>query len=208
VNLSPEEIKTIKTYDDHYDAIYQQRNTDGYWKAEADELKKHLPSGKIIEFGCGGGRDVRMLLDLGYEYIGTDISKVAVEKCKAKFPNQEFISTDLYSLPFEDGSFDGFWTMVTLMHIYPRQKINLALAEIKRVLHPEAYGCLSIKNGEGETLHPDVLKQGGERPRMFTLWTEKQFADVLAKNGFEVLKSYGKTANSWSDWLVYFVKVR
>lgn len=37
---------------------------------------------KLLEIGCGEGRDARVLLDAGYNLLATDISNEAIEYCK------------------------------------------------------------------------------------------------------------------------------
>lgn len=41
-----------------------------------------MPAGKILEVGSGGGRDAKDLIEMGYEYIGIDISKGLLEEAK------------------------------------------------------------------------------------------------------------------------------
>lgn len=60
----------------------------GYiWGLEPDwELKvflKLIPKGKALDLGVGEGRSAFSLAQSGFEVLGIDISKVAVEKCNA-----------------------------------------------------------------------------------------------------------------------------
>ena len=42
---------------------------------------------KILEIGCGEGRDAYLLLTQGLDVLATDVSCEAVNYCKKKFPN-------------------------------------------------------------------------------------------------------------------------
>lgn len=44
---------------------------------------------KMLEIGCGEGRDARYLLSGGYNVLATDVSEEAVAFCKRKFPDDK-----------------------------------------------------------------------------------------------------------------------
>lgn len=44
------------------------------------------PSHRMLEIGCGEGRDSRAVLEGGYQLLATDISEEAVEYCKKSMP--------------------------------------------------------------------------------------------------------------------------
>lgn len=50
---------------------------------------------RIIDIGCGRGRLTGLLVRYG-EVIGTDVSSVAVDYCKKKYPDIEFIVLDVF----------------------------------------------------------------------------------------------------------------
>lgn len=44
---------------------------------------------RILELGCGEGRDAKPLLDRGFDLLATDISPAAIRFCREKFPEYE-----------------------------------------------------------------------------------------------------------------------
>ena len=42
---------------------------------------------KILEIGCGEGRDACLLLTQGFDVLATDVSREAISYCKKKFPD-------------------------------------------------------------------------------------------------------------------------
>jgi SAM-dependent methyltransferase len=46
------------------------------------------PGGKVVEFGCGNGRDARWFVGQGCAYIGLDASTAAVDRCRASIVGQ------------------------------------------------------------------------------------------------------------------------
>lgn len=167
------------------------------------KLKKHLPFGKIIEFGCGDGWDAKNLIEKGYDYIGTDVSIELVKLTQQNVPNGKFIQSSVYQLPFDKNTFDGFWANAVFLHI-PKKKMNEAFTEIRRVCKEGAIGFIMLKEGTGEK----ILKEdfdGIEVNRLFSFYQNDEFVKLLSQNGFEVIEN-GKEIRGATTWLHYFVK--
>lgn len=85
------EKKYYKAYDDRYKQIHEQNLQ---WSSETPSKivfetmqSFSLPTNsKILEIGCGEGRDAYLLLTQGYDVLATDISCEAINFCKKKFP--------------------------------------------------------------------------------------------------------------------------
>ena len=85
------------------------------WNPTLKEWEKtvagYFPAGaKILDIGCGLGREAFALSDMGYDVTGVDISKEVITQVKqlaaAKGYNIPFFDYDGKSLPFPDESFD------------------------------------------------------------------------------------------------------
>ncbi|GAA1949493.1 hypothetical protein GCM10009798_05870 [Nocardioides panacihumi] len=96
-------------------------------------LAERLP--RVVEIGCGGGRDARVIADAGLDYTGVDLSPVGARVCRDL--GLRACAGSAVALPFADDSFDAGWTMSTLMHL-PGAGMSQALAELRRVLRPGA----------------------------------------------------------------------
>ena len=64
---------------------------------------------KVLDLGCGPGRDSLILKDYGLDVIGLDISKTNIEFCKKK--GLTAIEGDIYDIEdiFSENEFDGVW---------------------------------------------------------------------------------------------------
>ena len=79
----------MKNYYEAYDKRYKQVHSKGLsWttnnntKLIEQTIKKyHLEKEKMLEIGCGEGRDARYLLNKNYNVLATDISKEAIHYC-------------------------------------------------------------------------------------------------------------------------------
>lgn len=63
------------------------------------DLFKEVSNPKVLDFGCGLGHYLSFVKkhrkDLNINYIGLDISKQFIDRCKIKFPNENFICIDV-----------------------------------------------------------------------------------------------------------------
>lgn len=193
---------------DFYDinaVLWSKAHSDkNYWKEEFTLYKRYLPQGKVLEVGCGGGRDAEVLMSLGFDYIGTDISEGLLKVAIKTVPSLKFLKQDIYNLEFPKGSLDGFWASAVFLHI-PKSKISKALKSLKKIIKPGGVGFISVKEGVGEKFTDDVEKEFAGK-RFWSFFKLKEFKNILKQNGYKVIKSYRKPISEKTTWLVYFVK--
>ena len=126
-----------------------KKDKDRMWKQAIDfshdkalEFTKVMPiledwkNKKILDFGCGAGRDCLKLALLGVKVYGLDISKSNIESAKKLFKknklNGNFKLINVGDeIPYTDDFFDGFICNGVLHHI---KNPNDSLSEISRVL--------------------------------------------------------------------------
>ena len=85
----------MKRYYEAYDERYRTIHEKGFsWAGDVatpivlDVIRRFNLSkeARILEIGCGEGRDARAVLDEGYNLLATDISPEAISWCKNRFP--------------------------------------------------------------------------------------------------------------------------
>ena len=85
------------------------------WSPALKEWEKSVaklfpPGARILDIGCGLGREAFALYDLGFEVLGIDISKEVISRVKQLSADKEYkISFSEYDgehLDFPDNSFD------------------------------------------------------------------------------------------------------
>lgn len=201
--LLPEEEITKKAYDKYGKIWASAHLMDGFWDAELKKFNKLLRSGRVIDIGCGGGRDAKALIKMGYDYIGTDISDTFLDFCRDRLPNHKFLKQDVYELKFPK-KFDGFWACAVLLHV-PKSRIDEALQRIKSVLKPGATGFVSLKDGLDEYVRKDQIA-GKELERFFSYWKRDEFVSVLRKNGFSLIDYEFKPMSKETRWHCFYVR--
>jgi ubiquinone/menaquinone biosynthesis C-methylase UbiE len=108
---------------------------DGASPYIVEKIKKLPKSAKILDAGCGDGRNLIYLSKLGRQVSGIDISKKAIEKTgkmlKRAGLEADLLVGDLFHLPYANESFDVIIYDFVNVHI---EKPELVLKEFFRVL--------------------------------------------------------------------------
>ena len=204
IELTPEETLTLATYNRQAERWSSNHSNSNFWEDEIAHFKDHLPAGRILEIGAGGGRDAKVLIDAGYEYLGTDISEGLLAQARLNNPGVSFEQVSVYDLDYEE-LFDGFWCSAVLLHI-PRDRIDKALQAIHRNMKKGAVGFIAIKEGQGEKLETDDASTQSDE-RFFVYWTNDSFKEKLLGNGFEIVEEGYRPMSARTRWLTYIVKV-
>jgi ubiquinone/menaquinone biosynthesis C-methylase UbiE len=133
---------------------------------------------KILDVGCGEGRNAVYFLQKNYSIFGVDPNEVAVQYCRylAKTINPEtdihrFQVGDGAAIPFHDGAFDAVISSAVLHFAEGHRHFWKMLAEIHRVLKPGGIFWMRMCTGFGNILEESehlgegryALPDGSER---------------------------------------------
>ena len=129
---------------------------------------------RVVEVGCGAGRDGTVIRDAGLAFQGLDLSAEAVRICVGlDLEAVEGLATDL---PFADASFDAGWSMRTLMHL-EGDEIVTALSELSRVVR--SGGMIEV----GVWGHVHDGEHTAADGRYFRHRTDEAFQDLMSAVG-------------------------
>ena len=93
---------------------------------------------KILDFGCGYGRNTDALYSLGYTNIqGIDSSKKMIDRGNSNFPHLPLSHNSKNTLPFKDGYFQSIIMCAVLTCIPNESSRNFMISELHRVLAPQ-----------------------------------------------------------------------
>ena len=118
-----------------------------------DSLDVRLASRTCLEFGCGDGFWAETVLSRGAEnYVGIDISRTAVERCRAKsLANTRFICQDISTTEFEsDEKFDIGFSIDVIQHIVDQRKLQCFLENLQSSVKPGGHVVLTSYTGYGD----------------------------------------------------------
>jgi SAM-dependent methyltransferase len=153
IRLSREELANTSAVTlSHY-----HQHAHDFWEGTRDHdvrqnrqfLLGHLPGQgpyRILDFGCGPGRDLKAFRDLGHEAVGLDGCAPFVEFAR-RYSGCEVWQQDFLSLQLLPEYFDGVFANAALFHV-PSQELPRVLAEIRATLKPN--GVLFSSNPRGK----------------------------------------------------------
>lgn len=198
--------KNRETYDKiagHYNAA----NHDSFWVKELARFKELVPGKKVLDIGCGAGRDAEELLKEGFDVTGIDASVGMLAVARTRAPQAQFQQMDFNALDFPDESFDGFWAAASFLHV-PKAEVGKPLLEAKRILKKEGVGFVALKERNGMSEGMIEEERYGGIARYFSFYGEDEFKGHLDTAGFEFiecLKFYEQDERK-TVWLGFFVR--
>lgn len=156
--------------------------------------------GKVLDLGCGPGRDSYAFFDLGFDVVGLDFSSEMIKRAEdlKKAENQpKFLVGDMNKLNkyFIENEFDAIWANASLLHIR-RDDLPSVLQGIKKITKNNGYIWITLKNGEGRKI-VEENKYGKKMNREFIFWDKDEFIDFSKQYGL-VLQDYFSTKSGSS----------
>lgn len=149
--------------DDVNSAAWYDRNTQHYIDRTLDVDLSHLyerflryvpAGGRILDAGCGSGRDSLAFHRLGYDVVPMDAS-IEMVKHARQLLGTEAIHQRHQDVDFVD-AFDGVWSMASLLHV-PHAELPAVLGKYRTALIPGGTFFASFKHGTGEDVRDERL---------------------------------------------------
>ncbi|EJS45669.1 hypothetical protein ICG_05904 [Bacillus cereus BAG1X1-3] len=115
--------------------------------------KKLLSSGKVLELGCGPGRNAIYFAENGCLVDAVDLSKESIhwatERAKEKNVNVNFIHDNIFDLQIEEGTYDIVYDSGCFHHIAPHRRMSY-INLVKKALKPGGYFAITcfVQGGE------------------------------------------------------------
>ncbi len=176
--------KTIEAYEEKAEEYSETRLTIlPNVKEIADFFIRHLKGRRILDVGCGNGRDALYFTEKGFEVTGIDAVKTFIKIAKSRVPKAEFKLMDLRKLEFPDNNFDGVWASASLLHI-PKSEAKQTIEGFKRVLKPSGILFIGVKQGEGER-----FVQEDNMERFFAYYSKDEIEKLIGEAGFRILQT-------------------
>lgn len=88
-----------------------------------------VPSGRVLDFGCGTGWLEALLSEGAHDVTGIDISEGMLRRARARFPNVRFVQGDLYTHTF-DGQYDLVMEKAVLHHLLDWEALVDRMADL------------------------------------------------------------------------------
>lgn len=139
---------------------------------------------EVLDAGCGTGRLIGPLRELGLEVTGVDLSPGMLAIARADHPDVVLAAADLRRMPFADHRFAGVVAWYSLINCAPAE-LGEALGEVTRVLRPGGYLLTGFQSGVGSRVQSNAYTQGHER--VLHLRTADEMAEAFETAGLTVV---------------------
>jgi len=156
-------------------------------KQNIEALLRHIraaPPLRILDFGCGPGRDLVTFRGLGHEPVGLDgsppLAAMAREHSGCEVWEQDFLALKLPA-----SHFAGIFANASLFHV-PRQELPRVLSELHAALQPD--GVLFTSNPRGNN------EEGWNRGRYGVYHDLQSWRTFLESAAFLELEHYYRPA--------------
>ena len=167
--------RNVDYYNKNADAFFQG-SVNADMSYERNKFIRLLPeNAKVLDAGCGSGRDSKAFLEYGFEVVAFDASE---EMCKraSKYIGQPVMNMRFEDMSF-DNTFDGIWASASLLHV-PMGELPAVMLRMGEAIKLGGYMYASFKYGDG-------TKMRGER--RFSDFNERSVVPLFENAGFTIV---------------------
>ena len=159
---------------------YYNKNSEEYFNStlNVDMTNTYKPflklvpkDGKILDLGCGSGRDSMNFMKLGYEVTSVDGAKELAKKASVLLGKEVIVST-FEELELKE-KFHGIWACASLLHI-KREDLKIVLNNLYNNLDDKGVFYMSFKYGEKEYVD--------DKNRYFNCFTDESIISFINEN--------------------------
>jgi trans-aconitate methyltransferase len=196
------DAKTIATYDNSAEALAEYFKGIGARVTDIElglSLASAVKKAKVVEIGCGDGRDaVEIIKRVGW-YEGFDPSKSLLEIAKQRLPEGSFVLADALSYNYPPNT-DVIYAFASLLHV---NKTNMPKVFEKATQSLRQGGLFYISLKERDGYQEDVKKDTyGER--MFYYYDVDTIKEIAGDAFTAVHEDHQVHGNT--DWFTLALK--
>lgn len=199
-----------------YNCIMDQQTAEFYSKNAGDLVTRYdsvssvvadyftlsfAPGSKVLDVGCGSGRDLADLLSKGYDAYGVEPCSEMTELITS-IPRERICTAALPKLEIPWNAFDGLLCSAVLMHV-PQEELFDAAYALKRLLRENGRLLISISTPR-PGLGTDNRDASG---RLFIPYLPEYLQLLFERIGFQLIgrweneDSLGRTEIHWISML-------
>ena len=168
---------TLSWYKENAPLYAEETKNSLVYDALGEFLSRVEEKGRILDLGCGSGRDSFFFLERGFSVDSLDGSEAMKREAERLFGIYVRLS-DFLSLD-EEEKYDGVWAQASILHL-KEESLRKVLNLISRALKTGGVFYTSFRKGE---------EDGFENSRWYTNMTESRFSSLLPPN-LQIEKSW------------------
>ncbi len=150
---------------------------------------------RILDAGCGPGRDACLLRLAGADVVGLDLARAMLREART-LDVERLCQADLRRLPLASKSFQAVWCFAALGHL-PPAAVPAALQEFRRLVQRGGWLYLVVRKGRGVR----TAAWDGSLPRYLTDFTLDRLTADLQTASFTPIECHTWPAADTRPWL-------
>lgn len=163
---------------------------------------------RLLEVGCGNGRLLVAIVELGFDAVGIDVSSEAIARCHEKGLRAECVDVG-EGIPYDE-QFDICVSVEVIEHILDPYHF---LAQINKSLKPGGLAILTTPNfgyylWQWRYLRGESPSQI-QNPLHIRFFTATYLSDISRPQGFTVLEMYSPVQRfRWAEMILQKLKLQ
>lgn len=191
--------ETIEYYNQNADTFYET-TVSVDMSRQHEKFLSYLPKeARILDCGCGSGRDSKSFLDKGYQVLSIDGSQKLCDKASS-LTGQKALCKQFGDIAYQN-EFDGIWACASLLHVQENELAGI-FYKLSQALKPDGIMYCSFKFGDFS---------GERKGRYFTDMTEERLKNLIdGVEGMRIVEFYhshdARTNREGEMWLNAIIK--
>lgn len=131
--------------------LYEARFPDperlaGRWAEDC--LRRYGPGVRVLDIGCGTGRDAAHLHAAGRTVTGADLSEAMLTYARVHHPGPDYVPADLRAFTLPEREFDAVVCLDSaLLYCHTNAELDGFLSSVRRCLAPGGLLVAEMRNG-------------------------------------------------------------
>lgn len=174
--------KTLAFYNKNAKAFAEETAFVDF-KETQDKFINILQGKRVLDFGCGAGRDSKYFVKAGLDVVAIDGS---AELCQIA---ESYVGIPVQQMLFQElddrNRYDGIWACSSILHL-PKEELRSVLMKMLNALTDNGIIYTSFKYGEFE---------GERNGRYFTNFTYESFCEFISDMKGIAIEEYWYTGD-------------
>jgi SAM-dependent methyltransferase len=188
--------QTVQTYNQSAKELAKKFDDLGARVSDIEEgfrlVNKENP--KVLEIGCGNGRDAEEIIKKTNDYLGIDISEELIKLAREKVPEGHFEIADTVFFDFPAG-LDIVFAFASLIHI-TKEEFKVVLGKLFNSLNDNGIVRISLKYSN---TYKEITEESEFGTRTYYHYSQEDIKEI--SNGFKIVKSevFDKGRTTWLE---------